>query len=348
MKDTASPDAGVIPSRPVSVVGRLGGFLNGLRSPFLWVLLPAISVVAAVPILTGDATLREGLFLILVVVIFASSLNLITGYTGYVSFGHVVFMGLGGYIGFYLILNLGLHFLLAALVAGISASAFAFILGIPILRLRGAYFALATIGVNQAMLAFVTNFEPFGSSNGLTLNFSLYDAYGGARNAALYAYYAIVVVALLTIAASYLVKKSKFGLGLMAIREDQDTAGVLGIHPARFKIQAYVISAFFPALAGAILYFKNGTIEPETAFPLLFSIEGLVMMMLGGYGTVLGPIVGAVLYDRLRSTLLTSSIFSSFHLFIAGLLLLVIVLFVTSGVAGWLRQRFPVLRGLVE
>lgn len=316
--------------------------------PFLWVTLLVILLVSLLPLLTNSASMREDLFLILEVVVFASSINIITGYTGYVSFGHIVFLGLGGYIAFFLMLNWGMNFVLAALIAGLAVSAFAFLLGIPILRLRGAYFALATIGINEAVQSFVNNFEPFGGSIGMTFNLALYDAYGGPKNAGQYAYYAMVVVALLTVATSYLIKKSKFGLGLMAIREDQDAAQVLGINPARYKLMAYVISAFFPALAGAILYFKNGTIEPEAAFPLLASIEGLVMMMLGGYGTVSGPIVGAVVYDRLRATLLTSDIFSSLHLFIAGVLLLVIVLFVTAGVVGFLRQRVPVLRRALE
>lgn len=316
--------------------------------PFLWVTLLVILLVSLLPLLTNSASMREDLFLILEVVVFASSINIITGYTGYVSFGHIVFLGSGGYIAFFLMLNWGMNFVLAALIAGLAVSAFAFLLGIPILRLRGAYFALATIGINEAVQSFVNNFEPFGGSIGMTFNLALYDAYGGPKNAGQYAYYAMVVVALLTVATSYLIKKSKFGLGLMAIREDQDAAQVLGINPARYKLMAYVISAFFPALAGAILYFKNGTIEPEAAFPLLASIEGLVMMMLGGYGTVSGPIVGAVVYDRLRATLLTSDIFSSLHLFIAGVLLLVIVLFVTAGVVGFLRQRVPVLRRALE
>ena len=141
-----------------------------------------------------------------------------------------------------------------------------------------------------------------------------------------------------------MIKRSKFGLGLMAIREDQDAAQVLGIDPTRAKVIAYVISAFFPGSAGAIFFFKNGIIEPAPAFDLLRSIEALVMVMLGGYGTVTGPIVGAVVYERLRSFLITSPTFSNLHLFIAGRAPAHHVLFVTAGVVGWLRQRSPRLR----
>src|SRR6266508_4802651 len=227
-------------------------------------------------------------------------------------------------------------------------AAIAALIGIPILRLRGAYFALATIGINEAMKAFVTNFEPFGGAVGMFFNFSIYGAYGGARDAAQLAYYTMVVVALATIATSYFVRRSKFGLALMAIREDQDVAMVVGIDPARAKVYAYVISSFFPALAGATFFFKNGIIEPSHAFDLLRSIESLVMVVLGGIGTVAGPIVGAAVYEWLRGFLITNPTFANFQLFLAGLLLLVVVLFVTAGLVGYLRNRFPPLRSYIQ
>lgn len=315
-----------------------------MRSTSLWITLAVVAVISLWPIFTDSATLREELFLILMVVILASSVNIIMGYTGYVSFGHIVFFGLGGYTAFYLMQNQHVHFLAAAVIGGLVASLIALLLGMPVLRLRGAYFALATIGINEATRTFVNNFDPLGGSVGMFFNYELYNAYGGARNALSMSYYAIVVVALLTISTSYIIKRSKFGLELMAIREDQDAAQVLGIDPARAKVMAYTISAFFPGLAGAIFFFKNGIIEPGTAFDLLRSIEALVMVMLGGLGTVTGPIVGALVYDRLRAFLITSPTFSSLHLFIAGALLLLIVLFVTPGVVGWLRQKSPRLR----
>ena len=313
-----------------------------------WLLLLVVGIVAALPILTDSVTMREDLFSILMVVTLASSINIIMGYTGYVSFGHIVFFGLGGYFAFYIVQSFGSHILFAALAAGLGASAVAFLLGTPVLRLRGAYFALATIGINEATRAFMNNFDPFGGALGMFFNYSVYDAYGGAKNAGQLSYYAMAAIALGAIATSFLIKKSKFGLGLLAIREDQDAAQVLGIDPARAKVIAYAISAFFPALAGAVFFFKNGIIEPAIAFDLQRSIESLVMVMLGGYGTVTGPIVGAVMYDRLRSSLITNETFSNFNQFIAGVLLLIIVLFVTAGVVGWLRQRVPALRRYLE
>jgi len=329
------------------------------RYAFLWLVLLIVVTVALFPVLTNSASLREDLFLIFMLVILASSLNIIMGYTGYVSFGHIVFFGLGGYLAFYIMQTYQVHFTLAALIGGVGASVFALLLGVPILRLRGAYFALATIGVNEAVRNFVANFEPFGGSVGMFFNYEMYTPYGGATNAHWLAYYAIVLITLATVAVSFFIKKSKFGLGLMAIREDQDAAQVLGVNPARYKVIAYVCSAFFPALAGAVFFFKNGIIEPGPAFLLLRSIESLVIVMLGGYGTVTGPIVGAVVYERLRALLITAPPVtlpilgitltpSNFHVFIAGVLLLLIVLFMTAGVVGWLRQTILLLRRYLE
>ena len=315
--------------------------------PF-WLVLIVVAALASAPIVMGNVSMREDFFFILMLVILASSINIIMGYTGYVSFGHIVFFGIGGYIAFYLMQTFQAHFVLAALVGGAVASLIAFLMGSAVLRLRGAYFALATIGINEAFRSFVSNFEPFGGSIGMFFNFSVYDAYGGAKNAGQFAYYAMVALALATIAASFLVKKSKFGLGLMAIREDQDAAQVLGINPARMKVFTYTISAFFPAVAGAIFFFKNGIIEPGPAFELHRSIEALVMVMLGGFGTVTGPIVGAVVYERLRGFLITNPTLSQAHLVIAGAMLLIIVLFVPAGLIGWLRNRFMAVRRFLE
>jgi branched-chain amino acid transport system permease protein len=210
--------------------------------------------------------------------------------------------------------------------------------------LRGAYFALATIGVNEAMRAFINNFEPFGGPIGLSLNFSTYNHYGGAAQALWLAYYLLIATTLIVILLSYGVKTSKFGLGLMAIREDEDAAEVMGVFTPNAKTWAYVLSAILPGVVGVLFYFKNGNIEPVDAFRLHFSIELLVMVMLGGFGTVTGPIIGAAGYQRLRGILLTNPLFRDIQLAVAGVLLLVIILFIPAGLVGWLRNRFPILR----
>ncbi|GAB4503284.1 MAG: branched-chain amino acid ABC transporter permease [Anaerolineales bacterium] len=302
------------------------------------------------PVFSKDAAAREVGFTILLAISMATSLNIITGYTGYVSFGHVVFYGLGGYVGMYLIDQWDMPLLVAVLSGGMAAAILAFLLGKAILRLRGAYFALATIGVNEAMRTFVSNFQPFGGPTGVELQFSVYKPYGGAAQALWLTYYAVMSIAVFSVAFSYFLKSSKFGLGLMSIREDEDAAEVVGIEAPNAKTLAYVLSAFLPGMLGVLFFFKNGNVEPDDAFRLHFSIETLVMMMLGGQGTVMGPIIGALGYQRLRGVLLTSDVkigalpLKDFQLVIAGALMLLIILFVPAGVVGWARQRFARLR----
>jgi len=316
---------------------------SGFWPSFLLVFLGGLAVLA----LRQD-TLRETAFTVLMFIALASSLNILMGYTGYVNFGHIVFFGLGGYFGFYLLSELGWPLYLAALSGGVLAMVIAFIIGTAVLRLRGAYFALATIGINEAARAFVTNFEPFGASTGLSINFSAYERYGGASQALWLTFILLWLVTLAVLVVSYLVKRSRFGLGLIAIREDEDTAMVMGVKAPRDKTKAFLISAFFPGLIGTLYFFKNGNVEPEDAFRFQMSLEVLVMVMLGGMGTLLGPVLGAFAYERLRGYLLTSVIFKNLHLATSGLILLLIVLFVPGGGVGWLRKHFPGLRRWLE
>jgi branched-chain amino acid transport system permease protein len=284
------------------------------------------------------------MFTILLSVALASSLNMLLGYTGYVSFGHVVFFGLGGYVGFYLLAVHGMSLWIAMLAGGASAALLAFVLGKAILRLRGGYFALATIGINEAMRAFINNFTSFGGPVGMTVNFGIYQDYGGARQALWMSFYILAGLALLAVVVSFMIRTSKFGLGLLAVREDEEAAEVMGVNAPNIKTWAYVLSSFIPGMLGVLFFFKNGSIEPAPAFRLHFSIEMIVMVMLGGQGTVMGPIIGGIGYQGLRGYLLTSDVFKNAQLAVAGVLLLLIVLFVPAGAIGWLRKRFAGLR----
>jgi branched-chain amino acid transport system permease protein len=306
-----------------------------------------VLVLGLWPAITGNPSLREEFFTVIMAVVLASSLNILLGYTGYVSFGHVVFFGLGGYVGLYMMITFGVSLWVAAAVGGLASGLLAFLLGQAILRLRGAYFALATIGVNEAMRAFVNVFQPFGGSTGLSLDFSVYQPYGGAAQALWTVYFVMIGLALATIVISYVIKTSKFGLGLMAVREDEDAAEVMGIVTPTVKTWAFVLSAVIPGIVGVLFFFKNGNVEPADAFRLQISIEMIVMVMLGGQGTVVGPVLGAAVYQRLRGYLLTDPLFKDIQLVVAGVLLLLIVLFVPGGLVGWLRKRFRVLRGLL-
>jgi branched-chain amino acid transport system permease protein len=315
------------------------------RNPGLWLVLALTIAVGLWPVFAENkAYAREVAFTVLKAVVLASSLNILLGYTGYVNFGSIVFFGLGGYVGFYLLSERSAPLYLAVLAGGLAPALFAFLLGKAILRLRGAYFALATIGVNEVARAFIKNFEPFGGPIGMSLNFGVYRTYGGANQALWIAFVSVAALTVITVLVSFLVKSSRFGLGLMAIRENEDAAEVMGVVAPSAKNRAYVLSAIFPGMIGVLFFFKNGNIEPPDAFNLHQSIETIVMVMLGGFGTVLGPVVGAGLYQRLRGLLLVSPLFKNIQLVVAGVLLLIIILFVPAGLVGWLRGRFARLR----
>ncbi len=315
----------------------------GFRLAFL-----SVAAAGLVPALAGSDAMRETMSTLLLFVTLAVSLNILLGYTGYVNFGHIVFFGLGGYCGFYLLSRRGVPLAAAAAAGGLSSAVLAGLFGACILRLRGAYFALATIGINEAARAFVSSFPPFGGPTGLFITFDVYRGYGGAARALWTAYALLLAVALAAIAASRLVARSRFGLGLMAIREDEDAAMAMGVRAPRMKTLAYALSAFFPGAAGVLYFFKNGNVEPGDAFRLQMSIETIVMVMLGGQGTIMGPVAGAAAYERLRGALITSPLFKHLHLAVAGLSLLLIVRFIPAGAVGGLRRRFPWLRRYLE
>ena len=315
------------------------------RRPFPWLIAIATLLIAGVPYFTDDVQLRESLLLASVYVILASNLNLMIGYAGYVNFGNIVFFGLGGYACVYLVTEWHWPLVPAAIAGGIFVSALALLFGLGILRLRGAFFALATIGVNQAVQQLVTNFEPWGGATGIYLSLDAYGALGGPMQALWIVYLLMVALMATSLFLSYGIKNSKFGLGLMAIGQNEDAAAVLGVKTPRYKALAYCISAFLPAIAGGLYFFKSGIIEPGGAFSLERSIETIVMVMLGGPSTVIGPALGAVLYEELRGLLLTAEAFSHFQLVIAGALLLLIVLFVPGGLMGFIHRRWPRMRG---
>jgi len=319
-----------------------------LRRPFFWIILLIAAGFIYAPLRGNNVSVREDLILVAIAIILASNLNLMIGYTGYVNFGHIVFYGLGGYVGLYLTTVRGWNLALSALVAGVVVSFCAFLFGLAVLRLRGAYFALATIGILEAVQAFVSNFDPWGRSTGMYLSFQSYQPLGGARRALWITYYLIVAVMALSMILSLAIKNSKFGLGLFAIREDEDAAVVLGVNATVYKAIIYSVSAFLPAVAGSLMFFKNGMIDPSIAFEYMLSLEGIVMLMLGGQGTVAGSALGAGLYERLRSYLLTSPKLSEFHLVIAGALLLLVVRFAPGGVIGWLYRLVPRSQEVIE
>ena len=237
---------------------------------------------------------------------------------------------------------------LSLAAAGIGVSGLSLIFGFGILRLRGPFFALSTIGIVEGVQAFVENFKPWGGSSGIYISPEVFLPLGGPGPALWVIYFLFVAVMTASLYLSYGIKISKFGLGLLAIGQNEDAAAILGVPTPRYKALCYSASAFLPAIAGGLYFFKGAFIQPTDAFDLTLSTEAIVICMLGGQGTVTGVALGAYLYEELRGYLLTSSTFSNFQLVIAGVLLLMIVSFFPSGLMGFVYSRFPRLQKVLE
>jgi branched-chain amino acid transport system permease protein len=318
------------------------------RRPFFWIIAAVIAVFAITPAIGNNVELRESLLLAALYITLASNLNLMLGYAGYINFGSIVFFGLGGYICVWLVNAHHWPLIPGLLAAGIGVSLLALIFGLGILRLRGAFFALATIGIVEAVQAFAQNFTPWGGSSGIYLSSAIFEPLGGPARALWVLYFLMVAVMGVSLYLSYVIKTSKFGLGLLAIGQNEDAAAILGVPTPLYKALVYSASAFLPAVAGGIYFFKSAFIQPSDAFDLNLSTEAIVIAMLGGQGTVTGVALGAYLYEELRGYLLTSETFSNFQMVIAGALLLLIVLFFPGGLMGFIYRRFPRTQKVLE
>jgi branched-chain amino acid transport system permease protein len=255
--------------------------------------------------------------------------NIIGGYTGYVSFGNVVFFGLGSYTAAALwqhwqIQNVAVY-VIAAVIVGV---AFALILGVPILRLKGHYFGIATLGIALAVQEIITNLDWLGGGSGFTVrqidSFSTY-------------YYAMWVVCALSMLATYGIARSKLGYAFVAIRENEEAAAVLGVNATRYKVIAWAISAAMAAAAGAVFAGANGFIDGPTAFAVDNNVFPIVMTILGGVGTVAGPLVGAIILTAINETLWSH--FPQVHTLFFGLVIVIVIVFLPRGILWLLGLR---------
>lgn len=264
----------------------------------------------------------------------AQSWNLISGLTGYVSFGHVAFFGTGAYAAALLVTRAGWHWGTAALAGGAAAVTLALVIGYPCLRLRGPYFAIAMLGLNEVMRVLVSYFEGLtGGAAGVSLP-TLY--------ASVPIYYGMGLAALAATAVAHALITSRVGLRLMTIREDEVAAEAIGIDTARYKLYAFLLSAAVPGVVGGLFARDQGYIEPIAVFPLAITITMIVMALFGGKGTIWGPVLGAVLLFVLQE--LVWAHFLYLHQVLFGAIIVLVVLFMPRGILGVLQQRYRLPR----
>ena len=264
----------------------------------------------------------------------AGSWNLISGLTGYVSFGHVAFFGAGAYAGAILVASAGWPWPLAALAGGAAAVCLAVVIGYPCLRLKGPYFAIAMLGLNEVLRALVSYFEGLtGGGNGLSLP---------TLDASVPIYYVMGALAVVVTGVSWLIVTSRFGLRLMTIREDELAAEAMGIDTFHHKLAALLLSAAGPGIAGALTARDQGYIEPISVFPLAITITMIVMALFGGKGTVFGPVLGAVVLFVAQEIVWAR--YPYVHPLLFGAIIIAVVLLMPRGVLGLLQQRYRLPR----
>ncbi len=292
-----------------------------------------LALLAAYPAVASGYGIRFMLQLFMWVTL-AQSWNLISGLTGYVSFGHVAFFGTGAYTAGILVTAHGWHWVAASLTGGAAAVLLALVIGYPCLRLKGPYFAIAMLGLNEVMRVLASYFEGLtGGGLGLSLP-TLY--------ASVAIYYAMGLAAVAVTAVAYGIITSRFGLRLMTIRDDEIAAEVAGIDTARYKLYAFLLSAFGPGVVGGFFARDLGYIEPIAVFPLATTITMIVMALLGGKGTVWGPVLGATSLFVLQE--LVWARFLYLHTLLFGAIIVLVVLFMPRGVLGVLQQRYRLPR----
>jgi branched-chain amino acid transport system permease protein len=255
----------------------------------------------------------------------AKAIDLMMGYTGYVPFGNVVFFGLGAYTTG-ILMSRGWAFIPGMLIGVLISIFVCIVFGIPVLRLRGHYFAIATIGLNGAIMAVALN------ATGLT---------GGAMGiifpplemdpAALNRIFYFIMMGLMILAAvvNIVIVRSRFGFAIRSIKSNEEAARSLGINTTFYKTTSWIISATITSVAGSVYGWWMSYISTVDVFNVMIAVTSILMVLLGGAGTILGPIVGAFIFQLLSEVVWSQ--FLTFHLGILGVLTMLVILFVPRG-----------------
>lgn len=271
------------------------------------------------------------LILILIFAVYASGWNIFSGLTGYTNFGLAWFIGVSGYVSSLLIADYGLFWPFAWPIGALFTTLAAMGVGYILLRIKGVYFAISMIALTEGTreLFGTEYFEPFthgGQGVPFVAGIHLWTLY-----------WAILLIALLTLVVSYKVFSSKFGLRLLTIREDEQAAQTLGIHTTREKIIAFMLSAFLTGLAGSIHFTYQNYIDPPFAFSIHLTLTPIVMALFGGVGTVFGPLIGAILFTLIHEILWAE--ITLLYMAIFGGILMALILFFPQGLLGWMKVR---------
>jgi branched-chain amino acid transport system permease protein len=272
-------------------------------------------------------------FLICLHISLGQSWNMLAGFAGQSSLGHAAFFGIGALVTRTLWFG-GQPFALAFIIGGLAAVTFAMIIGAPTFRLRGAYFAIGTLGVAEVLRITVSQKLPLIS----TMSGTMIAAYNLPAR-----YHLALGLALATTGAAYVLLRSPWSLGILAVREDEEAAQASGVHVLRHKLLALSLSSFFAGLAGGVFAFQQISYYPSAPFSALWTFDALLITFIGGLGTLAGPVIGAIFFIVVREQLAVNLV--EIHQVIFGVLFVLIVLIFPGGlVEAWERLKRIVQR----
>jgi branched-chain amino acid transport system permease protein len=298
----------------------------------------ALVVLGVFPVLFTDPTATSIAVFTLVFMVATAAWNVFSGYSGYLALGHAVFFGSGGYA--VALAARDWHFkggwdvfgLLP--FGGLVAAAIAIPFGLIALRVRRHTFVVVTIAIFFIFQLAAFNLSLTGGTSGIELPIAPFTA----ANYNEPFYYVAVVILILTVAMSWAVRRSRFGLQLLAIRDDENRARGLGVKTGRVKLAAFVLSAFPTGMVGGLYFYFLGQIFPQFAYDPLFDVSIALMAFLGGIGTLVGPVLGALVLEALQQYLTQSVSSSGTYLIVYGVLFLIVILVLPRGVIPSLTQ----------
>jgi branched-chain amino acid transport system permease protein len=293
----------------------------GARAERRWALalLIGLGALMFLPLLVRRDDVLNFVFLVLLSITLAQSWNIVAGYAGQVNLGHAAFFGLGALLARTLWIR-GTPIVLAMLAGALVATAFALVIGAPAFRLRGAYFAIGTLALGEILRNTVGNVLP---------EISTLPAASIAGYRLTDRYYLALALAALSVVAVAALAGSRTGLGMQAIREDEEAAEASGVGALRLKLTALALSTGLAGLAGGLFGYYHISYYPAHAFSPTWTFDALLMTFIGGVGTLHGPVLGAVLYVVLKEYLAVAWV--DFHLLIFGALFIAIVLLLPGG-----------------
>jgi branched-chain amino acid transport system permease protein len=263
----------------------------------------------------------------------ALSWNIIGGLAGYPSFATAAFFGLGTYASA-ILQSSGMPMLLAWPLGGLTAAVFAAVIGLAILHLKGHYFAIASLALVEVLRELV-NINDRLTGGGMGLNLPVTQ--GGVTQQAMYFLAAMLALAVITLLSAAAVHRGKLGFALRCIQQNEDAAVMLGVNARLYKAAAFTLSAVFPGVAGGIYASWVHYIDPSDVFDILLSVKPLVMVLVGGLGTLFGPVIGAAVFLALEEAVWRS--FLTVHAAVLGALIVALILFLPHGLMSLNRRR---------